>query len=345
MHRITALLLTLAMFASVDAAAQADAPLFDYQINAKTQTDQGTPMLVLRARESIKEGTVTFERHDGKTNTVRLGKMQPLQERRIPFQQPKGSFKWRVTVKGASTFDQTTHQQFETETALVDPIKLDVNKELVDTGAGQLVLRSNVPIDKVDIEVFDKNGGKLIETTQTIGGKSGDLPIQWAATAAEVGAVRLRAHDIAGFWSAVLLEPFWVEIDHHEVEFHFGKATWDDAEIPKLEHTLKEVQQAMERHASKGLKMQLYIAGYTDTVGSASDNIALSNARARAIAAWFKKAGLKIPVFYQGFGESVLAVQTPDNTPEARNRRALYILGASPPPTSGQIPKRNWNRL
>lgn len=345
MNRLTALLFTLTMFASAPAAAQADAPLFDYQVTAKVQTDQGTPVLLIRAREFIQEGSVTFERSDGKTHTVRLGRMQPAQERRIPFQQPKGSFKWRITVKGSSQSDQTTNQQFETETALVDPIKLDVDKEHVDTGAGQLVLKSNVPLDKVDIEVFGTDGTKLLETTQTLGGKYGDVPISWGTTSADVGAVRLRAHDIAGFWSAVLLEPFWVDIPHREVEFHFGKTTWDDAEIPKLDETLTAIKAAMAAHASKGLKMQLYIAGYTDTVGSAADNQALSTARARAIATWFRKAGVSIPIHYQGFGETALAVQTPDNTPEARNRRALYILGASPPPTSAQIPRRAWRRL
>ena len=101
----------------------------------------------------------------------------------------------------------------------------------------------------------------------------------------------------------------------------------------------------MQNHERKGLSMQLDIAGYTDTVGGAGDNMTLSTSRARAIAAWFPKAGLELPILYQGFGESVLAVQTPDNTPEARNRRAVYILGSAPPPTSEQRPRRNWKRL
>ena len=143
----------------------------------------------------------------------------------------------------------------------------------------------------------------------------------------------------------MLLEPFWVDIPHREVVFHFGKATWDDTETPKLEETLVAVRAAMKNHERKGLQMQLYIAGYTDTVGSAADNQTLSTARARAIATWFRKAGLDIPILYQGFGESVLAVNTADNTPEARNRRALYILGNAPPPKSAQVPRNAWKRL
>lgn len=340
------LLVLFLLFFAPNATAQANAALFDYQVNAKVQTDQGAPLLILKAREFIKSGSVTFERADGKKNTVTLGKMKPGNEKRIPFApHDKGAYKWKITVTGESQFDQTMNQKFETETAWIDPIKLAVDPEQVQVGEGKLILRTNVPLDKVDVEVFDKKGDKLVEKTQTIGGQSGEVTITWAPASPDVGAIRLRAHDVAGFWSAVLLEPFWVDIPHREVVFHFGKATWDDTETPKLDETLAAVREAMRAHERKGLQMQLYIAGYTDTVGGTGDNQKLSTARARAIATWFRKSGLKIPILYQGFGESVLAVQTPDNTPEARNRRAVYILGNAPPPASAQVPRRAWRRL
>ena len=344
-YLIAAIFLTVALVA-VDASAQADAPLFDYEVKAKVQTDQGQPVLVLRAREFISSGTVTMERSDGDKRTTKIGKLKPGQEKRISFKQPRNSaYDWKISVSGKSQFNQTMDQEFTTQTAWVDPIKLQVKPETVKVGEGRLTLRSNVPLAKVDIEVFDKKGNKIAERTQQIGGKNGDLPITWDSSSPEVGAIRLRATDMADFWSAVLLEPFWVDIPHREVVFHFGKATWDDTETPKLQETLQAVNQAIEAHKHKGLQMQLYIAGYTDTVGGAADNNQLSTSRARAIAGWFRKAGVSLPIFYQGFGESVLAVQTPDNTPEARNRRALYILGNATPPTSGQIPRRNWKKL
>lgn len=336
---VTILLAASAVF------AQADVALFDYQVNAKAQTDQGAPMLVLKAREFVERGTVTLQREGGKEQVVRLGRMKPGEEKRIAFRQPKGSYKWRISVEGESQFDQTTSSAFETQVSWVDPIRLSVDPEKVDLGAGKLILTSNVPLESVDIEVFDKSGAKVLQTTKSLGRKYGDVPVTWKPTGADVGAIRLKATDVAGFWNAVVLEPFWVEIPHREVIFDFGKATWQETETAKLDETLEGVTSAMKKHASKGLAMQLYIVGYTDTVGSHSDNMKLSTARARAIAQWFRKAGVKIPIRFQGFGESVLAVPTPDNTPEAGNRRALYILGNAPPPTSGQIPKSNWKRL
>lgn len=341
------LLLTFALLVLLPStvSAQADAALFDYQVKSKVQTDQGAPVLILRAREFIANGQVTMERSDGKKHVQQLGKMKPGAEKRIGFRQGKGAFKWKVTVEGTSQFDQTMKQVFETETAWVDPIKLSVDPQNVNVGEGKLVLQTNVPLDKVDIEVFDKDGNKFVQDTQTIGGKTGAVEVSWSPAQAEVGAIRLKATDVAGFWSAVVLEPFWVEIPHREVIFDFGKATWQETETPKLDETLKGVKEAMEKHAKKGLQMRLYVAGYTDTVGSPAENDKLSAARARAIAQWFRKSGLEIPIFFQGFGERVLAVQTPDNTAEERNRRALYILGNAPPPQSGQIPRSAWRSI
>ncbi len=342
---ITTILSLAALVVAPQVGAQSDAALFDYQLQTKMQTDQGTPMLVLQAREFVDTGEVILKRAGGKEQRVKLGKMKPGQQKRIPFKQPKGVFEWNVRVTGKSQFDQTMDSTFDTQVTWIDPIELGVDPDKVDVGGGKLYLKSNVPLATVDIEVFDAKGAKVVETTKQMGNQYGEVLVDWNAPGADVGAIRLKATDAAGFWSAVVLEPFWVEIPHREVIFDFGKATWQDEETPKLTETLKGIEDAMQKHAKKGLQMQLYIVGYTDTVGGNADNVKLSTSRARAIATWFRKSGIKLPIFYQGFGEKVLAVPTPDNTPEPKNRRALYILGNAKPPTSGQIPASNWKRL
>ena len=91
--------------------------------------------------------------------------------------------------------------------------------------------------------------------------------------------------------------------------------------------------------------IKLYLAGYTDTVGDGGGNQALSERRARSIAAWFRNRGFSGEIAFQGFGERGQAVQTGEGVDEARNRRAVYILAASPPPTSPGLPGSNWSRL
>jgi len=69
------------------------------------------------------------------------------------------------------------------------------------------------------------------------------------------------------------------------------------------------------------------IEGHTDTEGDAALNMALSQRRAEAVRDFLLK-GFPIAPFRLvavGFGESQLLVPTPDNSPEARNRRVQVV--------------------
>ena len=318
---------------------------FEFQLKNKVQRGQGKPVLILRAAEAVKSAKIKMVRSDGKTRTVNIGSMAVGKTKKIYFKQPAGIFTYDLTVTGMTRSGKKMRTTFETEVAWIDPIKLGINKDYVDLAKGQLVLSTNVALTKVDIEVYGKGGTIIHTSTQKIDAMRGDLTINWSPTAGDVGAVKIKATDVAGFWNAVILEPFFVDIPHQELEFETGKATWDEAETPKLTETLKRIRAAMKKHKSKGLSLQLYIAGYTDTVGSASSNMSLSRSRAKSIAKWFKKSGLRIAIYYQGFGEIAQAVKTADNVDEKRNRRAVYLLGNTKPPTSKQLPKSNWGKL
>jgi outer membrane protein OmpA-like peptidoglycan-associated protein len=90
------------------------------------------------------------------------------------------------------------------------------------------------------------------------------------------------------------------------------------------------------------LDLKLYIGGFTDTVGNASDNLKLSLTRAKSIAAYFRDKGIRGQIFYAGFGEKHLAVPTADSVDEARNRRAIYVITNTKP--QGFVPPRGrWN--
>ena len=117
----------------------------------------------------------------------------------------------------------------------------------------------------------------------------------------------------------------------------------DDQEY-KLNDVKGEIQKIVDKYADIAT-VNLYIAGYTDTVGNPSANLSLSTARAKSIALWFKASGFQGSIYYQGFGESVLAVPTADGVDQAENRRALYLVAADTPAVSSDLPKTNWKRL
>ena len=156
--------------------------------------------------------------------------------------------------------------------------------------------------------------------------------------------VRITAYDPDGFFNGVEISPFYVEIPHEEVNFEFGKADVLPAEEGKLAKTLQDVRGALRKFGNE-FKARLYVAGYTDTVGTREYNQDLSDRRAMAIARWFTAHGLEVRVCYQGFGEDALAVHTPDETPEPRNRRTIHVLANQSPPPSKVFPGARWRCL
>lgn len=319
--------------------------VFEFQLKNKIQKGQGKPTLILKANEKVKNIRVKMQRSDGKNTTTKLGTMRSGQSKKVYFKQKFGLYTYNVTVTGQTKGGEKIKTTLETEVAWVEPIQLNIDKSKVNLPKGKLLLQTKTHLDKVDIEVFNKNGDRIHASVQDMKSMKGELLIHWPPTSGEVGAVKITAHDLASFWSAVILEPFFVDIPHQELVFETGKATWEKDETPKLEATLKQIRIAMKKHKRKGLSLQLYVAGYTDTVGSSASNMTLSRARAKSIAKWFRKNGLRISIYYQGFGESALAIQTADNVDELGNRRAVYILGNTRPPISKQLPRSNWGKL
>jgi outer membrane protein OmpA-like peptidoglycan-associated protein len=160
--------------------------------------------------------------------------------------------------------------------------------------------------------------------------------------------LKLRVAAGDGVATNVELVPWSVEIAHEDVHFATDSAQIDPAEQPKLDASLAKIEDVVKR-SQRFVKMRLYVAGHTDTVGPSSKNRTLSLSRARAIASYFRSKGLALPIAFAGFGEDVLKVPTPDNTDEPRNRRADYVIGPAnaPPPFRGPYLKAHadWKQL
>jgi hypothetical protein len=54
---------------------------------------------------------------------------------------------------------------------------------------------------------------------------------------------------------------------------------------------------------------------------------------------------LKIPIAFEGFGESALLVKTADEVDEPRNRRADYILSVEEPVFKSSGFRPSWSRV
>jgi outer membrane protein OmpA-like peptidoglycan-associated protein len=254
---------------------------------------------------------------------------------------------WLVAAACAAT---GAHAQGEEAPSAPAPErgKLDIviDKSKVDLKEHRLEVKMNHVAAKVTIKVFDESGAVLANEEQEFAGSPPGSPlvVTWSPSSdATVGRIEVFGYDEDGAYKGIAITPWAVSIPHEEVNFRRDSADIDDSEKPKLEASFAKLTDAVLLHRDLG-RISLFIAGHTDSVGTSPYNLQLSRARAQAIAGWFRKRGLKIPIAFEGFGESALLVKTADEADEPRNRRVDYILSIDEPvfKTSGFRPA--WKR-
>lgn len=106
----------------------------------------------------------------------------------------------------------------------------------------------------------------------------------------------------------------------YTVFFARGEATLSEDADLVLTQVLHDV-------AARGPAVEVEITGHTDTVGTHEENDVLGLERARAVQMLLQERGLHPGLLrIVGRGERELLEATPDNTPNARNRRVVIIL-------------------
>jgi outer membrane protein OmpA-like peptidoglycan-associated protein len=229
------------------------------------------------------------------------------------------------------------------------PLRVLVDKSKVDLKEHRLELKMSREAGKVSLVVTGESGATLAEEEQDFSGRPAGSPliVSWTPSSDEaVARIELRATDAFGYYAGVALSPWFVAIPHEDVVFRTHSADIDDPEKPKLEQAFTRLGEILAKDKDREHRtLTLFIAGHTDTVGSDSHNLKLSQARARSIAGWFRKRGVRVPIAYEGFGESAPAVKTADQVDEPRNRRVDYILSDDEPSmkTTGFRPA--WKRI
>jgi outer membrane protein OmpA-like peptidoglycan-associated protein len=236
------------------------------------------------------------------------------------------------------------------KSAPASALKIQVEKSKVDLKNHRLEVKLSRPAAKVKIVVTSDSDAVLADEEQDFTGRAAGTPliVTWNPSSdAPVGKIDLRAFDSTGAWVGVELSPWFVAIPHEDVNFKTGSSEIDEPEVPKLEAAYTKLDEVLAKDREHGRMhpgITLYIAGHTDTVGTPAHNLTLSQDRARSIAGWFRKRGVKLPISYEGFGESSLAVKTADNVDEIKNRRADYVLSDGPPVYSASF-RANWKRI
>ncbi len=311
---------------------------------AKGQEGSSHPVLVLTGHMPIDQFSVQLT--CGGTKASHSGTMGSGDRVEIPLEIPVG----RATCSGtlSATFSEGEGEMpLSFEIRQLPPMEITVPRDKLDLEGRSLRLTADRAVEQVEVEVYGETGEMLGHGTAPVGGEpaGSELAVDWNASAGDVLRIHVKVLDMDGFWAGVDLFPWSYNIPHEDVVFETAKWEILPTEEPKLQDALRQAQEVIQRFSATQIEMNLYVGGYTDTVGDAGGNQVLSQHRAEAIASWFRDAGWDRPIYFQGFGESALAVSTPDETDEQANRRSNYVIAAEAPPPSSEFPRSAWKRL
>jgi outer membrane protein OmpA-like peptidoglycan-associated protein len=340
-------LLALAvLFAAGTAAAQ------PVSFELKGDVPEGQkPVLRVVAVQPVTDLRVELVRGDGKDFHMRhpsLAKGQSVMLSIGDGAAGKASYKGSISALVGS---QKWSDELVFDTLVRAPIKMGYDLEHLDLDKRVLQFRMSRPAGSAELTAIGEDGKELGTGTATYKKETPDtwLPISWTQPpGTRVMMLKLRVVAADGLSATLELVPWSVEIAHEDVTFATDSAVIAPGEDAKLDASLAKINEAVKR-AEKFMKMRLYVAGHTDTVGPDGKNRKLSLDRARAIAAYFRKKGLALPIAFAGYGEDVPKVKTADNVDERANRRADYVLGPAggAPPFRGLYAKARaaWQQL
>lgn len=229
------------------------------------------------------------------------------------------------------------------EYAYAGELSVDLSRASADLDKRVVTVSVSEPIERAEVTVYGARKAVLNRAEVEIQGGPGEITVPWEGDPGDVVLLDVTLHGAAA-WTGFTYSPWFLDIPHDDVLFASDSAAIDKTEEFKLQATLKELQDVIEKYGEV-VPVKLYIAGCTDTAGDGGHNRDLSARRAKAIAHWLRDHGYDRPIFYHGFGEGLLAVRTGDGVDEARNRRALYMVGANPPPAGSGVPRVSWTPL
>lgn len=229
------------------------------------------------------------------------------------------------------------------EWSYASALSVDLSNASADVAEHTLTVRVTAPVDQAEIVAYGAGKAELDRSVVQVGEGPGEITLPWVGDASDVVLLDVKVENDSA-WAGFTFSPWFLDIPHDDVLFASNSDVIDADQEHKLERTLKELQDVLDKYGDV-VPVKLYIAGCTDTVGDAGGNKDLSRRRAKAIAKWLRAHGYSEPIYYYGFGEGLLAVPTGDGVDEQANRRALYLVGAAPPPAGSGIPSVGWTAL
>ncbi len=321
-----------------------------YQVRSDVALGQ-KPQIRITAAVNVRDVRVELQRDDGKHFTLKQAAIAKDQAVTLSIGDgAAGAASYQGTISAQADGPRWSNP-LELATTVRPPLHVGYDIEHLDLAKHRLEFTLSRPAGQATLVAIGEDGSELGKGAATFAKEAPNtwLAITWTQPAtARVLMLKLHAESADLGVSEVELVPWSVSIDHEDVSFASDSAVIAPAEEAKLAASIAKIADIV-KSSEKFVKVKLYVAGHTDTVGPSAKNRALSLERAHAIAVYFRAQGIALPIAFAGYGEDVPKIATPDNTGERANRRADYVLGpvGAPPPFKGPYAKAKaaWKEL
>jgi outer membrane protein OmpA-like peptidoglycan-associated protein len=303
------------------------------------------PQVVVQAHSTVNNVRLDLTRSGCGAGEIhlKLPRIAGGRSARFELEQPQGRCSYAGTLAAVIGGEEASMPlSFEAEVA--DAPEVKPATDALDAQGHKVKVTFNREADHGLVEAYGEDG-KLLSKTQTAlaGAGAGETLTLDYETPSQSPPLKLQVtvFDASGLYAGVALYPWSLRIPHQEIDFPSGSSEVTASEAPKLAESASKILAALRRVGNEA-PLRLFVVGYTDTVGPGDRNQRLSEARAHSIASWFRGHGVRVPILAAGMGEEALAVATPDETAEARNRRAEYILSVDPPGIDNASRQPSW---
>ncbi len=325
-------------------ASSVRADAVEFQIRNQVMAGQDKIAIIVTANETIAKVELKLEAKGVAPIRVNYGRIKAGRSHDLSFTLPVGVWQLNGEIRVMLPLgNRWLEMPLSFEAEVVGEFGVDVKRENVHLDKNSLELTLTRSAGFCNYAIYRDIGAPDSGRSEFSGESPGDLlTVDWMAGApgSSILKISLECYDSGGvFNTGIELFPWQLSIPHEDVNFESGSDAIPADESTKLKDAKVELDRAVSRYGQwlKGIK--LFVAGHTDTVGSAASNRSLSLRRARSIAARFRKLGVRLPIEVVGLGEDSLLVSTPDEAPQILNRRAEYIVAVNQPFAG------NWQRV
>ena len=211
-------------------------------------------------------------------------------------------------------------------------------------GENWIEVRPDAPTESAFLRVHGESGQVLYEGERPLAVAAGEEARIDIDVSEKVLVVDVTLHATSGATREYRYTPWELRTEARALHFETGVAEIREEDHAALDAAYQLISDAVTR-LSGLISLELYIGGYTDSVGRPDANRELSLRRAQSIGRYLRGKGIGIPIYVQGFGEAVPAVDVGDEVESAENRRAVFLLRAGAPEASPVFPASHWSRL